>query len=102
MRRVALAAVLVCAARTLGGTADTSVRVWEDRIELPTYTEGAPNPNPPFDLFSLTRVNYPYTIRDPLSDRPVPQRGGALHLENPCLVVTGLPAPAGHSHIAPP
>ncbi len=71
---LALAAVLVCAAHALGGAADANVRVWEDWIELPTYTEGAPNPNPPFDLFSLTRFNYPYTIRDALTERPVPQR----------------------------
>ena len=93
---VALAAVLACAVRALSGATDRAVRVWEDWIELPTYTEGAPNPNPPFDLFSLTRFNYPYTIRDALSDRPVAQRWRALHLENEYLRVTVLPDAGGH------
>jgi tetratricopeptide (TPR) repeat protein len=91
-----VAALLVCAARALSGASDSTVRVWEDWIELPTYTEGAPNPNPPFDLFSLTRFSYPHTIRDALSDRRVAQRWRALHLENEYLRVTVLPDAGGH------
>ena len=26
-----------------------AVRVWQDTIELPTYEQGMPNENPPFD-----------------------------------------------------
>ena len=40
------------------------VRVWQDAIELPTYQEGLPDENPPFDQFVTNgRYNYPYTMR---------------------------------------
>ena len=96
MRRAAVAVVMVCALRALSAAPDSLVRVWEDTIELPTYAEDAPNPNPPFDLFALTRFNYPYTLRDALSDRRTVQRWRALHLENEYLRVTVLPDIGGH------
>ena len=96
MRRAAVAVVMVCALRALSAAPDSPVRVWEDTLELPTYAEGAPNPNPPFDLFALTRFNYPYTLRDALSDRRTVQRWRALHLENEYLRVTVLPDIGGH------
>ncbi len=45
-----------------------AVRVWQATMTIPTYTEGPPNPNPPFDLFAWGRFNYPYTARR--ADRP--------------------------------
>src|SRR5437870_10743780 len=96
MRPLALAVVLVWALRMPGAVQNTAVRVWEDTLELPTYAEGAPNPNPPFDLFALTRFNYPYTLRDALSDRRAARRWRALHLENEYLRVTVLPDIGGH------
>src|SRR5947207_14915 len=96
MRPVAVGVVLVWALRALTVAPGTAVRVWEDSVELPTYAEGPPNPNPPFDLFSFTRFNYPYTLRDALSDRRAVQRWRALHLENEYLRVTVLPDIGGH------
>jgi tetratricopeptide (TPR) repeat protein len=96
MRRVAVAIVLVCVLRALSAAPATAVRVWEDTLELPTYEEGAPNQNPPFDLFSTTRFSYPYTLRDALSDHRTVQRWRALHLENEYLRVTVLPDIGGH------
>src|SRR5207244_5591937 len=58
VRSAALAVVFVWALRTLTAAPETAVRVWEDSLELPTYAEGAPNPNPPFDFLSFTRFNY--------------------------------------------
>src|SRR5438034_1842471 len=98
MRPVALGVVLVWALRALTVAPGTAVRVWEDSLELPTYAEGAPNPNPPFDFFSFTRFNYPYTLRDALSDRRGVQKWRALHLENEYLRVTVLPDLGGHLH----
>jgi Domain of unknown function (DUF5107) len=97
MRRVLAGVALACALRalTVAAPADT-VRVWEDVIDLPTTAEGPPNPNPPFDLFSFTRFNYPYPLRDALSDRRVVQPWRALHLENEYLRVTVLPDLGGH------
>jgi len=96
MRSVVLAVVLVGALRALAAAPETAVRVWEDVLELPTSLEGPPNPNPPFDLFSFTRFNYPYALRDALSDRRAVQRWRALHLENEYLRVTVLPDLGGH------
>ncbi len=72
------------------------VRVWEGVIALPTSVEDAPNPNPPFDLFPHTRVNYPYPLRDRLTDRQRPERWRALFLENEYLKLTVLPELGGH------
>src|SRR5947208_14431229 len=95
MRRASVAVVMVCALRALSAGPDSLVRVWEDTIELPTYAEDAPNPNPPFDMFALTRFNYPYTLRDALRDRRTVQRGRALHLDSGYLPGTALPGNSG-------
>ena len=58
---------------------------------IPTYEEGPPNPNPPFDLFAWGRFNYPYTLRDALTDRRQDVVWRSLHLENEYLRLTVLP-----------
>src|SRR5687768_2673386 len=73
-----------------------AVRVWSGSIELPTYAEGPANPNPPFDLFTFGRFNYPYPIRDALTDKRDNVVWRALHLENEYLRVTVLPDLGGH------
>jgi tetratricopeptide (TPR) repeat protein len=73
-----------------------AVRVWSGSIQLPTYAEGAANPNPPFDLFTFGRFNYPYPIRDALTDKRENVTWRALHLENEYLRVTVLPDLGGH------
>src|SRR6266704_3222254 len=47
------------------------VRVWEGVLNLPAYEEGAPDPNPPFDQFATGRFNYPYTMRNKISEQPM-------------------------------
>ena len=95
-RHAFLGLLLVSALRAPTAAPEAAVRVWEDSLELPTYAEGLPNPNPPFDLFSFTRFNYPYTLRDALSDRRAVQEWRALHLENEYLRITVLPDLGGH------
>jgi tetratricopeptide (TPR) repeat protein len=73
-----------------------AVRVWQGSVEIPTYVEGPANPNPPFDLFSFGRVNYPYPIRDALTNRREPVSWRSLHLENEYLRLTVLPDLGGH------
>jgi len=51
------------------------VRVWEGSETIPTYEEGLPDPNAPFDLFTSSRFNYPYTLRESLTDRRSPGSG---------------------------
>jgi tetratricopeptide (TPR) repeat protein len=73
------------------------VRVWQDTIELPTYEEGLPDENPPFDQFVTNdRFNYPYTIRENLTNHVAPRRWRALNLENEYLKCLILPDLGGH------
>ena len=71
-------------------------RVWQGTLTLPATVEGPPDPNPPFDIFSSTRFNYPYTLRENLTGREenVPWR--AIFLENEYLKCTVLPDIGGH------
>src|SRR5215204_1021486 len=68
-----------------------AVRVWAATLPLPTYAEGPANPNPPFDLFTFGRFNYPYPIRDALTDVREIVTWRTLHLENEYLRLTVLP-----------
>jgi tetratricopeptide (TPR) repeat protein len=74
----------------------SAVRVWTASIQLPTYAEGPANPNPPFDLFTFGRFNYPYPIRDGLTDTRERVTWRTLHLENEYLRLTVLPDLGGH------
>jgi len=76
--------------------AQTPVRAWQGTLTLPTYAEGDPDPNPPFDFFEPQRVNYPYTIRDNLTNRRAPRAWRALYLENEYLRCVVLPDLGGH------
>jgi tetratricopeptide (TPR) repeat protein len=74
----------------------SSVRVWPDTLTLPTYEEGPPDPNPPFDLFTATRFNYPYTLRMNTTGRSAPRAWRTLNLENAYLKCIVLPDLGGH------
>jgi hypothetical protein len=76
------------------------VRVWAASLQLPTSAEGPANPNPPFDLFTFGRFNYPYPIRDALTDRRETVTWRTLHLENEYLRLTVLPDLGGHIYSA--
>ncbi len=72
------------------------VRVWEATLALPAYEEGLPDRNPPFDQFSGTRFNYPYTLRENLSDKRSDHAWRAVYLENEYLKCSVLPDIGGH------
>ena len=74
----------------------SSVRVWQSTVQLPTYLEGPANANAPFDLFTVGRFNYPYPLRDSLTDKREMVSWRSLHLENEYLRVTVLPDLGGH------
>ena len=78
------------------GTATAQVRVWQGTLTLPTYEEGAPDPNPPFDQYANSRFNYPYTLRHNLTDRRTDHAWRALFLENEFLKCSVLPDIGGH------
>ena len=74
-----------------------AVRVWQDSLELPTYEEGLPDENPPFDQFVTNgRYNYPYALRENLTNRVAPRRWRTLNLENEYLKCVILPDLGGH------
>src|SRR5256714_4533769 len=72
------------------------VRVWEGVLELPTYEEGSRDPNRPFDQFSTGRFNYPYTLRNEISNVRTEHRWRAIYLENEYLKCSVLPDLGGH------
>ncbi len=76
--------------------AQAEVRVWQATLTLPTYEEGPPDPNPPFDLYSTTNFNYPYTIRDNLTNHRADHVWRAIYLENEYLKCSVLPDIGGH------
>ena len=89
LAHAAIAALLAL----LGGApvrAEAAVRAWEATETIPTYEEGPPDVNPPFDLFG-GRFNYPYTMREALTDRRSPRVWRTLNLENEHLRVSVLP-----------
>src|SRR5688572_24593037 len=88
--------LLVLALLAAADPAPGPVRAFEGHIDLPTYEEGLPDVNPPFDLFETRRLNYPYTLRENLTDTRTVARWRALFLENEYLKVTVLPDLGGH------
>jgi tetratricopeptide (TPR) repeat protein len=65
-------------------------------ITLPTYEEGKPDPNPPFDVYASTEFNYPYTLRTSLTGAKTSHTWRAVILENEYLKCTILPDLGGH------
>jgi tetratricopeptide (TPR) repeat protein len=86
-----LGLILLRALVAAGVASADTVRVWEATEDIPTYQEGPPDVNPPFDLFSSVRFNYPYTIRENLSDQRATRSWRTLNLENEHLRLTVLP-----------
>lgn len=76
--------------------AQSDVRVWQGTLTLPTYEEGLPDPNPPFDQLTTGRFNYPYTLRNNLTSRRVELDWRAIYLENEYLKCSVLPDIGGH------
>lgn len=72
------------------------VRVWQGTLTLPTYEEGLPDPNPPFDQYANNRFNYPYTLRHNLTNHRSDHAWRALFLENEYLKCSVLPDLGGH------
>jgi tetratricopeptide (TPR) repeat protein len=72
------------------------VKVWQGTLDLPTYEEGAPDPNPAFDQLATSRFNYPYTLRTNLTDKRTVHKWRAVFLENEYLKCSVLPDLGGH------
>jgi len=91
IQHVVFAVILLVA-----GIGQAQVRVWQATLNLPTYEEGLPDPNPPFDQFTTNRFNYPYTLRNNLTSNRVEKAWRAIYLENEYLKCSVLPDIGGH------
>jgi tetratricopeptide (TPR) repeat protein len=91
IRRIAAVGLLFC-----GLAVHAQVRVWQSTLTLPTYEEGLPDPNPPFDQFAANRFNYPYTLRTNLTSKRVDHAWRTIYLENEYLKCSVLPDIGGH------
>jgi len=87
-----LAGVLALA----GAPVQAQVKVWQGTMTLPTYEEGAPNPNPPFDAYATTQFSYPYALRTNLTGQKTGHTWRAVFLENEYLKCSVLPDIGGH------
>ena len=99
MRRIVplvLLTALIAPGKRSQGQAPGTAHAWLDTLMIPAYVEEAPDPNPPFDFFQPARVNYPYTIRDHLTDRRAARTWRTLYLENEYLRCSVLPDLGGH------
>src|SRR5947208_16739882 len=76
--------------------AEAQVKVWQGSLTLPTYEEGKPDPNPPFDTYATTQFSYPYTLRKNLTGRKQDHVWRAIFLENEYLKCSVLPDIGGH------
>ncbi|HZS95801.1 MAG TPA: DUF5107 domain-containing protein [Terriglobales bacterium] len=88
--------VLFTGLALLAPMTQAQVRVWQGTLNLPTYEEGLPDPNPPFDQFTTNRFNYPYTLRNNLTSNRVDKSWRAIYLENEYLKCSVLPDIGGH------
>jgi tetratricopeptide (TPR) repeat protein len=83
--------------------ASTSVRAWQDEVEIPTYPVQPPDLNP---MFLEKRVYqgssgkvYPNPFTDRVSDQKLNQKYQAVFLENEYLSLMILPEIGGRIHI---
>jgi tetratricopeptide (TPR) repeat protein len=93
IKRLSILAALLLSTLSV---ANSQVRVWQGTLNLPTYEEGPPDPNPPFDQYANGRFNYPYTLRHNLTNRRVDHAWRAVFLENEYLKCSVLPDIGGH------
>ncbi len=81
-----------------------AVRAWRERITIPTYEAGQPDPNP---VFLEKRVYqgssgavYPYPVVESISDSKVDRDYDAIFLENEYLKILILPELGGRVQMA--
>ena len=82
----------------------STVRAWRERISIPTYEAGQPDPNP---FFLEKRVYqgssgavYPYPVVESVSNEKAPRDYDAIFLENEYLKIMILPELGGRVQMA--
>lgn len=74
-------------------------RIWEGKIEIPTYCLGEEDPFPPFQRRGDDAI-YPYTMLDDITDFKIVTSYHAVFLENEYLRITVLPELGGRIYSA--
>ncbi len=86
-------------AAAASGTSASTVKVWEEKITLPTYLAGAPEPNPMFFFGRQSQGAqgpvYPYPMYDTLTGKKVDKTYTAVYLENEYIRIGVLPEIGG-------
>ena len=95
---VLLALALSNGVRAQSPGLNTSPRVWEATLSIPTYELGPPNPYPALLDWQRRkwRPVYPYPFLDALTDKRTDKKWKAVYLENEYLRVSVLPELGGH------
>jgi len=92
----AYAVMLLAVMLAICEPSSAQVKVWQGTLTLPTYEEGKPDANPPFDTYSTTQFSYPYTLRRNLTGKKQDHTWRAIFLENEYLKCSVLPDIGGH------
>jgi hypothetical protein len=91
MRPLLAALLLACP------LAAEKVQVWQDALTLLTWSEGPPDPNPPFELYARgIYPSYPYAFRINFLSDNAKIAWRQLNLENEYLFCRVLPDLGGH------
>ena len=92
-------AVLLAGAVPALRAADAPVRVWEEKIVIPTYMAGDPEPNPIFNLGRESQgaqgIVYPYPLYDVLTHTKVDKTYKIVYLEHEYIKIGILPEIGG-------
>lgn len=94
MPRIAILAVLVVVGLIAAQGGKKSVRLWQEKLIIPTYELGAPDPNPVLPGKGRRPI-YPYPMLDSLTNHRTEKAYNAVYLENEYLRVTVLPELGG-------
>jgi tetratricopeptide (TPR) repeat protein len=94
-----LTSVLAFAALPWLRAQDAPVKVWEEKIVIPTYLVGVPEPNPIFDLGRDSQgaqgIVYPYPLYDSLTHKKADKTYKIVYLENQYIKIGVLPELGG-------
>jgi tetratricopeptide (TPR) repeat protein len=92
------AAILACLLTTIT-TAKPSVKIWEEKVSIPTYRLDSPDLNPMFytneSYQGAEKRIYPYPVQDKLTDIREEKTYRALYLENDYIRLSILPEIGG-------
>ena len=81
-----------------------SVKVWEERVSIPTYETGKPNKNPMFlekrVYQGSSGVVYPHQVIDKIYDEKRDKEYDVVFLENDYLKIMVMPSLGGRVQMA--